>query len=82
MRLNEQKQEGPIRRNEVKMISLLQNFSQTLICAVIHQGVDTEAHILQKILSTETFYFCFVFLWHLYFEKCFRRYLHEQQILI
>ena len=61
MRLNEQKPEGPIRRNEVKMISLLQNFSQTLICAVIHQGVDTEAHIPKRFCLQKLFIFVLFF---------------------
>lgn len=40
------------------MISLLQGFSQALMCVVIHQGMDTEARILQNTLFTEPF-ICF-----------------------
>lgn len=57
-RLTEKKQEEPTRCNNVKMISLLQGFSQALTCVVIHQGMDTEARILQNTLFTEPF-ICF-----------------------
>lgn len=43
------------------MISLLQGFSQALMCVVIHQGMDTEARILQNALFTEPFIFVYLF---------------------